>query len=163
GTVTSIEYTAADPSGRRIAIAVSAEIPSRPGATSALLMWENGKLETLALQGDPLPGGGTYGGAYYYFQNAAGHVVFEQLDQVYLYAEVGAPRMILAIDDLPPGPAWIGIHLEDVNDNDDILFDAIAQDVPGGPTTKVLDLLSGDRITQLMAVGDRSVEGDLID
>lgn len=30
GTVTSISYTAADPSGRRIAIAVSATIPSRP-------------------------------------------------------------------------------------------------------------------------------------
>src|SRR5262249_55868073 len=163
GTVTSINYTAADPSGRRIAIAVTGTIPSRPGTTGALLNWENGRLETLALQGDPLPGGATYGGAYYYFQNARGHVIFSQLGHVYMYDETGAPREILKVGDLPPGHRWYTLGLDDVNDNDELLFSAAAQDVPGGPTTRALMLLADGQIIQLMALGAHSVEGDVID
>ncbi|MGH7895547.1 MAG: DUF7453 family protein [Candidatus Binatia bacterium] len=163
GTVTTINYTAADPSGRRIAIAVTGTIPSRPGATGALLNWEDGRLETLALEGDPLPGGATYGGAYYYFQNALGHVTFNQQGHVYTYDETGAPREILKVADLPAGHHWYTLRLDDVNDNDELLFTAVAQDLPGGPLTSALMLFADGQITQLMALGARSVEGDLID
>ena len=163
GTVTTISYWAADPSGHRIAIAVGASIPSRPAAHAALLMWESGQLETLALEGDPLPGGVVYGGAEYLFQNAAGHVVFQLQDHIYLYDETGTPREAVKLADLPAGHTWAGLHLEDVNDNDDILFEAIAQDPPGGSLTNTLQLLADGSIRELMRVGARSVEGDVID
>src|SRR5262249_294672 len=158
GTVTSINYTAADPSGRRIAIAVTATIPSRPGQTAALLNWGNGRVETLALEGDPLPGGGTYGGAYYYFQNALGHVTFDQLGHVYMYDETGAPREVLKVADMPSGHQWYTLYLDDVNDNDDLLFTALAQDQPGGAVSAALMLFADGQISQLMALGAHSVE-----
>src|SRR5262249_51626125 len=82
---------------------------------------------------------------------------------VYMYDETGAPREILKVGDLPPGHRWYTLGLDDVNDNDELLFSAAAQDVPGGPTTRALMLLADGQIIQLMALGAHSVEGDVID
>src|SRR5262245_6514393 len=57
GTVSTIQFWDADGSAQQIAIAVYGTIPSRPGKHSALLRWHAGQLTTLALEGDPLPGG----------------------------------------------------------------------------------------------------------
>ncbi|HXJ35520.1 MAG TPA: di-heme oxidoredictase family protein [Candidatus Eisenbacteria bacterium] len=161
GTVTEISSVAAAPSGRRVAVLVGATIPSRPGATSALVLWENGSLTTLALEGDPLPGGGTFGAPASLFTNDAGTVAFEIADHVYAY-DGGAFEEILGLTDLPAGDNWIGLRVDDFNDDGDVLLTGIAQNVPGGPLTSALLSLAGGAVTELMRVGAHSAEGDLI-
>jgi hypothetical protein len=162
GTVTAIYYWAAAPSGRKLAVSIGAVIPSRPGATTALVTWENGRLETLALEGDPLPGGQTYRGSTYLLMNASGHLAFNAGPHVYVYDDVGV-REAVSLASLPAGHGWYGLHLEDFDDDGDLLFTAVDQPVPGGAIAASLFLQRGETMTELLRTGARSAEGDLID
>ena len=161
GTVTAIYYWAAAPAGRKLAVSIGASIPSRPGATTALVTWENGRLETLALEGDPLPGGDTYGGSNYLLMNAAGHLAFSARNHVYVYDEAGVHDAV-SLATLPSGHNWYALNLEDLDDDGDLLFTAVDQPTPGGPIAASLFLQRGGVATEVLRSGAHSIEGDTI-
>ncbi len=162
GTVTAIYYWAAAPSGHRVVASIGATIPSRPGATTALVAWENGRVETLALEGDALGGGVTYRGSNYLFMNASGHAAFSTQNHVFVYDDAGV-HDVLSLASLPAGHAWYGLHLDDFDDDDDVLLTGVDQDVPGGSVGAALLMQVGGTVTQLFHTGAHSLEGDLID
>src|SRR5262249_2546398 len=156
GTVTAIYYWAATPSGRRIVASIGATIPSRPGASTALVAWENGRVETLALEGDLQPGGTVYGGSNYLLTNAAGHVAVSTQNHIYVYDEAGVHEAV-SLASLPAGRNWSGIFLEDFNDNGDLLFSALDHET-GGTIGSTLLMDVGGTISELFHTGVHSVE-----
>ncbi len=162
GTVSRIQFFDADPSGRKIALEILATIPSRPGAQSALLKWEDGQLVTLGLEGDPLPGGQTLGYVVNPTIDGAGRVTFSVANRVYRHDGTGFSELV-SLAHAPPGKTWGSIALADVNEGGDVLFDANEVGT-GGNWIHTLQLRTADgAIVELMRVGARSVEGDLID
>ena len=161
GSVTSILYWAASPSGRKIVMSIGASIPSRPSASMALVAWENGHLSTLALEGDVLPGGVVYAGSNGLFLNAAGHLAFSTQNHVYLWDEAG-PQAVVSLADLPAGRTWYWVTLADLNDGDDLLLQGTDQPTPGGPVGSALLVRTGGVVTEIFHTGATSVEGDVI-
>jgi len=162
GTVTAIYFWAAAPSGRTIAASIGAQVPSRPGASTALVVWESGSLRTLALEGDVLPGGVPYGGSNLLYMNAAGQLAFSKQNRIYVHDGTSFAAAV-SLADLPAGRAWIGLQLADLNDHGDLLFRASEQPTPGGPLAGSLFLRTSAGLAEILRTGMHSVEGDLID
>ena len=163
GTVSTVAFWDADPSGHMIAIVVYGAIPARPGAQSALLRWQDGTLTTLALEGDPLPGGGTLGIVVNPHVDAAGRVSFSDASRVYRHDGAGM-QLLVSLADAPPGKSWTSLTLADVNAPGDVLVHAVEAAPGGGPGIHTLQLWTADAgIAEMLRVGAHSIEGDVID
>jgi hypothetical protein len=93
--------------------------------------------------------------------NALGHLALSEDGRVFLY-EGTTFREVIGPDFAPPG-GFQFVSLRALNDNDDLLFSA-AEPRPGSSLpVGTLQLLADGQVTELLRIGSRSVEGDLID
>src|SRR5262249_20156343 len=146
----------ADASSHAIAIEVVGSIPSRPGAQGALLRWQDGTLTTLALEGDPLPGGRTYGFPTNIGIDGAGGVLAAFSDGIYRFDTGGVQRLV-GLADAPAGHSWYTVALARANEAGDILFDA-NETVAGSVGVHTLQIRSAAGvITEVLRAGAHTV------